>query len=90
MGIEQHIPQSLEALHHMQLVVNKCACVLCGCSAEIAAAVTSANPRPVTLKMEKVYQPCILQTKKRYVGFAYETADQVEPVFDAKGIETIR
>jgi hypothetical protein len=44
----------------------------------------------VTLKMEKVYQPCILQTKKRYVGFAYETADQTEPVFDAKGIETIR
>jgi DNA polymerase zeta len=40
--------------------------------------------------MEKVYQPCILQTKKRYVGFAYETADQTEPVFDAKGIETIR
>lgn len=58
--------------------------------AEIAAAVTSANPRPVTLKMEKVYQPCILQTKKRYVGFAYEAADQAEPVFDAKGIETIR
>jgi DNA polymerase zeta len=40
--------------------------------------------------MEKVYQPCILQTKKRYVGFAYETAEQQEPVFDAKGIETIR
>jgi DNA polymerase zeta len=58
--------------------------------AEIAAAVTAANPRPVTLKMEKVYQPCILQTKKRYVGFAYESADQTEPVFDAKGIETIR
>lgn len=51
---------------------------------------TAVNPRPVTLKMEKVYQPCILQTKKRYVGFAYETADQEEPVFDAKGIETIR
>ena len=34
--------------------------------------------------------PCILQTKKRYVGFMYETLDQSEPVFDAKGIETVR
>lgn len=67
-----------------------CCCVVSHPRAEIAAAVTSANPRPVTLKMEKVYQPCILQTKKRYVGFAYETAEQQEPVFDAKGIETIR
>lgn len=60
------------------------------CSAEIAAAVTAANPRPVTLKLEKVYQPCILQTKKRYVGFAYEAPEQESPVFDAKGIETVR
>ena len=34
--------------------------------------------------------PCILQTKKRYVGYMYETLDQAEPVFDAKGIETVR
>ena len=34
--------------------------------------------------------PCILQTKKRYVGYMYETLDQKEPVFDAKGIETVR
>ena len=38
----------------------------------------------------KVYMPCILQTKKRYVGFAYESLDQKEPTFDAKGIETVR
>ena len=38
--------------------------------AEIAAAVTADNPDPVCLKLEKVYSPCILQTKKRYVGFA--------------------
>lgn len=57
---------------------------------EIAAAVTAQNPPPVQLKFEKVYLPCILQTKKRYVGYAYETADQVSPVFDAKGIETVR
>lgn len=29
--------------------------------AEIASAVTQANPVPVKLKLEKVYQPCILQ-----------------------------
>jgi DNA polymerase elongation subunit (family B) len=28
--------------------------------------------------------------KKRYVGFMYETPDDKEPVFDAKGIETVR
>lgn len=47
-------------------------------------------PDPVTLKLEKVYQPSIMQTKKRYVGYSYESRDQVVPVFDAKGIETVR
>ena len=28
--------------------------------------------------------------KKRYVGFKYESPDDKEPVFDAKGIETVR
>jgi DNA polymerase zeta len=32
----------------------------------------------------------VLVAKKRYVGFKYEHTDQVEPVFDAKGIETVR
>ncbi|CDW53548.1 DNA polymerase [Trichuris trichiura] len=58
--------------------------------AEIAAAVTEVNPYPVKLKFEKVYLPCVLQTKKRYVGYSYESADQREPIFDAKGIETVR
>ncbi|KAL7205227.1 hypothetical protein ACSBR2_018208 [Camellia fascicularis] len=57
---------------------------------EIASAVTAMNPHPVTLKMEKVYHPCFLLTKKRYVGYSYENPDQVKPVFDAKGIETVR
>ncbi|OMO68819.1 hypothetical protein CCACVL1_19807 [Corchorus capsularis] len=57
---------------------------------QIASAVTAMNPNPVTLKMEKVYYPCFLLTKKRYVGYSYETPDQVKPVFDAKGIETVR
>jgi hypothetical protein len=28
--------------------------------------------------------------KKRYVGFKYESPDEKEPTFDAKGIETVR
>jgi DNA polymerase zeta len=48
------------------------------------------NPRPVKLKFEKVYHPCVLLAKKRYVGFKYESRSQKEPEFDAKGIETVR
>jgi DNA polymerase zeta len=57
---------------------------------EIAAAVTAVNPRPIKLKFEKVYHPCVLLAKKRYVGFKYEHRNQKEPEFDAKGIETVR
>ena len=57
---------------------------------EIAEAITKANPRPIKLKFEKVYHPCVLLAKKRYVGFKYESRDQKEPEFDAKGIETVR
>lgn len=57
---------------------------------EIAKTVTNMNPRPVKLKFEKVYLPCVLLAKKRYVGFKYENRNQTEPDFDAKGIETVR
>ncbi|KAL8116725.1 hypothetical protein AgCh_023033 [Apium graveolens] len=57
---------------------------------DIASTVTAMNPNPVTLKLEKVYHPCFLLTKKRYVGYSYESFDQVKPIFDAKGIETVR
>uniref|UniRef100_A0ACD5WNY5 Uncharacterized protein n=1 Tax=Avena sativa TaxID=4498 RepID=A0ACD5WNY5_AVESA len=57
---------------------------------EIASSVTAINPDPVTLKFEKVYHPCFLLTKKRYVGYSYESPEQSEPIFDAKGIETVR
>ncbi|XP_065184530.1 uncharacterized protein LOC135815197 [Sycon ciliatum] len=57
---------------------------------EIVDAVTADNPKPVKLKFEKVYYPCVLQTKKRYCGYKYETLDQKEPEFEAKGIETVR
>ncbi|RMZ72153.1 hypothetical protein GMOD_00007151 [Pyrenophora seminiperda CCB06] len=57
---------------------------------EITAAITAANPQPIKLKFEKVYHPCVLLAKKRYVGFKYEHRNQTEPEFDAKGIETVR
>lgn len=57
---------------------------------EIAAAITDMNPRPVKLKFEKVYFPCVLLAKKRYVGCKYESKAQTDPEFDAKGIETVR
>ncbi|XP_066903422.1 DNA polymerase zeta catalytic subunit isoform X2 [Halyomorpha halys] len=57
---------------------------------QIAERVTNDNPPPVKLKLEKIFLPCILQTKKRYVGYMYESADQETPVYLAKGIETVR
>lgn len=57
---------------------------------EIADAVTTDNPSPVKLKLEKIFQPCILQTKKRYVGYTYDSPEQTKPEFLAKGIETVR
>ncbi|KAJ3218788.1 DNA polymerase zeta [Dinochytrium kinnereticum] len=56
----------------------------------ITKEVTRLTPHPVKLKFEKVYLPCILQTKKRYVGFMFEHLEDSKPTFDAKGIETVR
>ncbi|KAI0365248.1 hypothetical protein BV20DRAFT_1039013 [Pilatotrama ljubarskyi] len=57
---------------------------------DMADTITQMNPAPVKLKFEKVYLPCVLMAKKRYVGFKFENPDDKEPVFDAKGIETVR
>ena len=56
---------------------------------EIAETVTAANPHPMELEMEKVYHPCVLCTKKRYVGYMYEH-ERATPRLDAKGVEIIR
>ena len=56
----------------------------------IAEIVSLGHPPPVKLKYEKCYHPCILQTKKRYVGNSYERKNETKPSIDAKGIETIR
>lgn len=57
---------------------------------EMVDVITDANPDPIKMKFEKIYQPCVLQTKKRYCGFKYESPDQAKPEFEAKGIETVR
>ncbi|XP_026812686.1 DNA polymerase zeta catalytic subunit isoform X2 [Rhopalosiphum maidis] len=57
---------------------------------EMADIVTKDNPLPIKLKFEKVYLPCILQTKKRYCGYMYENIEQKKPKYEAKGIETVR
>lgn len=55
----------------------------------MADMITSINPSPVALKFEKVYHPCVLMSKKRYCGYKFESPTG-QPVFDAKGIETVR
>lgn len=57
---------------------------------QIADCITEQNPAPMKLQFEKVYLPCMLVAKKRYVGYKWEYFRQAEPVFDAKGIETVR
>jgi len=52
--------------------------------------VTSQNPRPVKLELEKIYEASALVSKKRYVGLKYDSLKQKTPTFDAKGIETVR
>lgn len=56
----------------------------------MASEITKMSPSPIKLKFEKVYLPCVLLAKKRYVGFKYESPQDLEPTFDAKGIETVR
>ena len=38
----------------------------------------------------EITESSILQTKKRYCGYMYETPDQEKPTYLAKGIETVR
>ncbi|EED88820.1 DNA polymerase, partial [Thalassiosira pseudonana CCMP1335] len=57
---------------------------------EYVKAVTASNPPPVQIKLEKVYAACLMQTKKKYCGMVHESTSQKRPVFEAKGIETVR
>jgi DNA polymerase zeta len=57
---------------------------------QFCKAVTGSNPPPVQIKLEKVYVASLLQTKKKYCGMKYESPNDKRPVFEAKGIETVR
>lgn len=57
---------------------------------EIANEITSRNPKPIRLKVEKVYQPCILCVKKRYVGLSFVSSADEDGEIDSKGLENIR
>ena len=52
---------------------------------EIAYYITKKSPKHVVLKFEKVYSPCILVTKKRYVGRMFESEKQTTGELDCKG-----
>lgn len=58
----------------------------------LAQSVSSAFPRPMRLQFEKVYLPCVLQVKKRYVGLKFSPDEALgeRGALDAKGIETVR
>ncbi|CAF3313781.1 unnamed protein product [Rotaria socialis] len=56
----------------------------------LVKALNQLYPSPIKIKFEKIYLQSVLASKKRYVGLSYETVDQQQGKFDAKGIETIR
>jgi DNA polymerase zeta len=56
----------------------------------LSSVITAQHPYPVKLAFEKVFHPCVLVTKKRYVGYSWESPDQKKPIFLAKGIESVR
>jgi len=57
---------------------------------EVSETVTAHCPFPVHLEYEKVYHPCFLAAKKRYVGYKFESATETKGVIDCKGMEIIR
>ena len=59
-------------------------------SYKIVEEITNMNVKPIKLKFEKIYYPCVLLAKKRYLGYMYESPEQAEPTLDVKGVEIIR
>lgn len=58
---------------------------------EITRLVNLLFPSPICLQFEKIYKPCVLEAKKRYVGWQYSTREMDgRAVLDSKGIETVR
>ncbi|CAL6037964.1 DNA_polymerase [Hexamita inflata] len=67
---------------------------------QILQYINSAIPPPMRLKLERIYMPALLVTKKRYVGQSFNpdtidklnknVFDKIPRYIDAKGIESIR
>ena len=56
---------------------------------DIKNEITKLTPFPMELKFEKIYQPFISCSKKRYCGYKFEKLTD-SPVIEAKGIEIVR
>ena len=56
----------------------------------LARKISKLFPDPVTLAFEKVYCPCFMLTKKKYVGHKWTTNSSFQAELDAKGIEVVR
>jgi len=57
---------------------------------DAGARVTKKFMRPIKLDYEKVYDPYLLLTKKRYAGLLFDNDPNKYRKLDAKGIETVR
>ena len=56
---------------------------------EAAGEVSKAFIKPIKLEFEKVYNPYLLISKKRYAGLLWTKPDKWDKI-DTKGIETVR
>jgi len=52
--------------------------------------ISNLFPHPIRIKIEKLYRGSFLVNKKRYCGWMYEKASQLNPEFDVKGLEMKR
>jgi DNA polymerase delta subunit 1 len=57
---------------------------------DASARVTKRFMKPIKLEYEKVYDPYLLLTKKRYAGLLFDNDPNKYRKLDAKGIETVR
>ena len=61
-----------------------------GKSYNIVKEINELVQSPIKLKFEKIYEPCVLESKKRYFGMRYDSEYSNFSKFEAKGVETVR